>query len=175
MHRSFLTYRLDQSLVCLFVSFCGITSFLGALLWQRFGAEPCVLCLVERRIILLAGLVALPGVLIRWSFVPTSLPQYCLALSGFLWAAVSGVLFYHLGIQKHWFNVPSLCRSTSLPLEDSIETIETFLTQKAQSACDAVEFTFLGHPPTFYFMLFCIFLLFVCFHFMIKKRNDPPS
>ena len=170
MYHFFSAYKINPKHVGLFVGLFGIAGFLAALVWQMLGATPCFLCLVERYLFLAAGIVALI------SFgCPGLCAQRLLACSGTLWICLSFTAFYHMGIQFRWFRAPSVCQASSLPLEDSIEALEAFLSSKTQVSCTAIEFTFLGLPPTFYLLGVASCFTLLCFWAFVKTTSHPSS
>ncbi|MEH0002028.1 MAG: disulfide bond formation protein B [Holosporaceae bacterium] len=170
MYHFFSAYKINPRHIGLFVGLFGISGFLAAVLWQMLGATPCFLCLVERYLFLAGGLVALA------TFRCSALcAQRLLACSGTLWACLSFTTFYHMGIQFRWLRAPSVCQASSLPLEDSVEALEAFLSSKTQVSCTAIEFTFLGLPPTFYLLGVASCFTLFCFWGFTQKTQHSSS
>jgi len=150
--------------------FFGIGGFFISFLWQWLGATPCYLCILERWTFLEAGLFATPVLFIS----STLWQQRLLAISGASWLGLMIILAYHMGIQFKWFSLPHYCQS-AVPLEGNPLDILVYLTQKPQTTCDAIEFTFLGLPPTFYMLILSSFLTVLCFITFFKNFSSKPS
>lgn len=161
---NFLKQQSHIQLTHLCVAFVGIASFIVAHLWQWMGASPCVFCKLERWLFLAAGLSGLTGFLI---FSP--LKRLLLILNGLIWTSLTGIIFWHFGMQKHWFKMPGTCKAV-IP-EGTPEEIEYILSMRPQVTCDTVPFSIMGLPHTFYMMILTLTLLGLCFWALIRKEK----
>ena len=142
----------------------GVGAFGIALLWETWGGgTPCLMCYMERWGFLIAGGVGFCTIACRADLSV----QRLLGIMGFIFSAITVIFFRHMGTQYHWFKVPGLCRATKgLSAEDFAEQL---LSPTPQVTCDHIEFTLFGQPPTFYFFLFSLFLVSVCFWGFFKQ------
>jgi disulfide bond formation protein DsbB len=113
----------------------------GALLFQYVGGlAPCELCLLERWPYYigmpLAVLVILAGgqrnLLIGGS-----------ALVMLLFLAGSGLAFYHVGVEQHWFAGPTACTGGSTGAK-SLEDLRAQLMATKPVRCDEPQWTLFG-------------------------------
>src|SRR5665213_636179 len=113
----------------------------GALLFQYVGGlAPCELCLLERWPYYigmpLAVLVILAGgqrnLLIGGS-----------ALVMLLFLAGSGLAFYHVGVEQHWFAGPTACTGGSTGAK-SLEDLRAQLMATQPVRCDEPQWTLFG-------------------------------
>jgi disulfide bond formation protein DsbB len=113
----------------------------GALLFQYVGGlAPCELCLLERWPYYigmpLAVLVILAGgqrnLLIGGS-----------ALVMLLFLASSGLAFYHVGVEQHWFAGPTACTGGSTGAK-SLEDLRAQLMATKPVRCDEPQWTLFG-------------------------------
>jgi disulfide bond formation protein DsbB len=113
----------------------------GALLFQYAGGlAPCELCLLERWPYYIGmPLVALViagggrrGVLIGGSVLVT-----------LLFLASTGLAFYHVGVEQHWFAGPTACTGGSTGAK-TLEDLRAQLMATQPVRCDEPQWTLLG-------------------------------
>jgi disulfide bond formation protein DsbB len=114
----------------------------GLEVWGRFPA--CRLCHFERLTIAVAGALsggfALSGR--AWIFF----------LAWGAWAGLAGLSFYHVGIQWHWWSMPSFCQLSWAP------TVEAFLAQPS-ARCDQKTLEIFGLPASFWLFVGALLML----------------
>jgi disulfide bond formation protein DsbB len=109
----------------------------GALLSQYWGGlAPCELCLLQRW----------PwGVAIVISFVATmvgsrpAVPWVALLLAA-VFAIGSGLAFYHVGVEQHWFAGPTACTAPTTAA-DTVEQLKAQLLHQQPARCDEPAWT----------------------------------
>lgn len=134
------------------------SAFVVALIWEKWGGEaPCAFCLMERIVVLVGALGAGFAFLSR-----EPIAQRLLLGSVFLWALGLVISFQHLGVQNHWFPVPSFCKIPE-PQGASLEEIAQELLAAPIVRCDRITKTFLGQPPATYLCLLMAGMMVACF------------
>ena len=112
----------------------------GALVSQYWGGlAPCELCLLQRW----------PwGVAIVISFVATmvasrtALPWVALLLA-FVFVVSSGLAFYHVGVEQHWFAGPTAC-SGGATAADTLEALKAQILRQQPVRCDEPAWSLAG-------------------------------
>src|ERR1700759_4217150 len=112
----------------------------GALVSQHWGGlVPCELCLLQRW----------PwGAAIVISFVATlvasrpALPWVALLLA-VVFVVSSGLAFYHVGVEQHWFAAPRGCSGTP-PAADTVEALRAQLLRQQPVRCDQPAWSLWG-------------------------------
>jgi disulfide bond formation protein DsbB len=112
----------------------------GALVSQYWGGlAPCELCLLQRW----------PwGVAIVISFVATlvagrpALPWVALLLA-VVFVGSSGLAFYHVGVEQHWFAGPTAC-SGNATAADTVEALKALLLHQQPVRCDEPAWSLWG-------------------------------
>lgn len=124
----------------LLVSLICLTALGSAILAQYgFGMAPCVLCLYERMPYVFAGLTGL-----ALSLLPTSprLRRLGVVLIGLSFLANSGLGFYHVGVEQHWWSSPGC---TGGPMSAiSLSDLQASLQHPVRPACDDVQWSLFG-------------------------------
>lgn len=105
--------RLHPSAYALLAAFASAAMLAAAHIFERFGYEPCALCLRQREVYW----VALPLALAGWAVLrrrPDQGSVVALLLSAvFLFGF--GVAGYHAGVEWDWFPAPATCGGSSGP------------------------------------------------------------
>jgi disulfide bond formation protein DsbB len=114
---------------------------LGAALGSQYwgGLAPCELCLVERW----PWRAAIAIALIAWLVggrAPLSIPAVLLAI---VFLISSGIAFYHVGVEQHWFAGPSACTASG-GAATSIDELRAQLLGKQPVMCDEVQWSLFG-------------------------------
>jgi disulfide bond formation protein DsbB len=113
-----------------------------------FGLEPCVLCLYQRVPWALTALIAVVG-MVGWAGRSRLLP---IALCAAVFAVGSGLAFYHVGVEQHWWGSIAGCGGgpvSGLSLDDlRPEALATGL-----KPCDRVDWRLFGLSLAGYNML----------------------
>jgi len=112
----------------------------GALVAQYgFGLKPCNLCLAQRVPFVLAGLCAL-ALLSPLPSVRTG--RLLLALAGLVFLVNSGIAFYHVGVEQHWW-VSLVCSGEPIgPL--SVEDVLNQMSKPVEVRCDQPQWAWHG-------------------------------
>jgi disulfide bond formation protein DsbB len=113
----------------------------GALLFQYVGGlAPCELCLLERwpyYIGMPLAVLVIAGGGWRNLLIGGS------ALVMLLFLASSGLAFYHVGVEQHWFAGPSACTGGSTGAK-SLEDLRAQLMATQPVRCDEPQWTLFG-------------------------------
>ena len=155
-----LKQRFINMAVCLLSLLMFTISVLFQILLQK---APCQLCMITRYLFLVVSVVAFICVKTRFKII---LPLIALFVLAFI--------FYHLGVENHWWNGPSGCIS-HLPTLDTIENIDQLNSQK--SYCDQVNWLFLGISSTLWSFLFAAFIFWLsslsyAVNYYLDKREE---
>lgn len=118
------------------------------------GLEPCILCLYQRvpfGIVIVLGLIGM--------FRPAQL-HWILPLAGLAFLAGSGIAFYHVGVEQHWWE--SSCAGE---LATGITTTDLFaaLQEKPAKSCDELEWALFGISMATYNVVYSLALGVFCF------------
>jgi disulfide bond formation protein DsbB len=116
------------------------TAVLSAALLSQYwgGLAPCELCLAQRW----------PwGVAIVISFIATiagsrSALLWVALLLAVVFFASTGLAFYHVGVQQHWFAGPSAC--TAPAAADSVEALKAQILRQQPVRCDEPAWSLWG-------------------------------
>jgi disulfide bond formation protein DsbB len=114
---------------------------LGAALLSQYwgGLEPCELCLLERWPWWVAIAVAAAAWLIG---ARLALPVPAILL-GVVFLAGTGIAFYHVGVELHWFAGPSACTASG-DAAASVDALRAQLLGKQPVMCDQVQWALFG-------------------------------
>jgi disulfide bond formation protein DsbB len=114
---------------------------LGAALLSQYwgGLAPCELCLLERWPWDAALAIALVT-LVAGS--RPALPWVALGL-GFVFAIGAAIAFYHVGVEKHWFDGPSACTASATGAM-TLEEMKRQILGTAPVLCDKVQWALFG-------------------------------
>ncbi len=113
----------------------------GALLTQFVGGlVPCELCLLERWPYYIGIPVALLALLAGRRRAPASAAIAVLAL---IFIGSSGIAFYHVGVERHWFEGPSACTSPTT-VAKTIDELRAQLMATQPVLCDQPQWSFHG-------------------------------
>lgn len=116
----------------------GVAALAGAFYSQYvWGLEPCPLCLYQRvpyGVTIVLGIVALAG---RW-------PLACLALAGVVLIGESGLAFFHVGVEQHWWAGLDACAQASASPETTAELLTMLMDEPPPLPCDQVPWSLFG-------------------------------
>ena len=131
----------------------------GALLSQYWGGlAPCELCLLQRWPWAAA---------IVTSFVATmagsrpALPWVALFL-GVLFAVNSGLAFYHVGVERHWFAGPAACTAAATAA-DTLEGLKAQILHQQPVRCDEIPWSLWGISLAGWNLLASLLMSSLCF------------
>ena len=102
------------------------------------GLAPCELCLTERWPWDAALVVAFIATMVG---ARSALPWVALLLA-VLFVVSSGLAFYHVGVEQHWFAGPSACTATGTP--DTLAALKAQLMHQQPVRCDEPAWTLFG-------------------------------
>ena len=110
----------------------------GALFSQYFGGlTPCELCLLERW----PYYVAIPLLAIALALgARGKLALGLIVLVALLFLASSGLAFYHVGVEQHWFAGPTACTGTGGSAR-TVEELKAQLLNQQPVRCDEVQWS----------------------------------
>ena len=126
-----------------FTAFVLVTSaiVLGVALASQYwgGLAPCELCLVERWPWGVAIVIAFIATMVG---IRQALPWLALLVSG-VFAVSSGLAFYHVGIELHWFAGPSACTASGTAA-DTLEALKAQILRQQPVRCDEPAWSLWG-------------------------------
>jgi len=119
----------------------GAAVIAGALLFQYAGGlAPCELCLLERWPYYVGVPVTL-AVLVAGRSRPLVIAGGVLVT--LIYLASSGLAFYHVGVEQHWFAGPTSCTGGPTSAR-TIEELEAQLSAQQPVRCDAPQWSLAG-------------------------------
>ncbi len=132
-------FESERRALALILALCTFVYITALILEHGFHVLPCKLCLYERMIFIVAGIVSLLGLFIfpHWG-------RKTLLILATIFAAGTGVALYHVGIQEGIFALPSFCSPSALPEGLNINEIRDFLLKTPFVPCNEVTFSILG-------------------------------
>jgi disulfide bond formation protein DsbB len=123
------------------VLFGGGAVIAGALMFQYVGGlAPCELCLLERWPYYVGVPVTLAVVLAGKSRPVVIAGGIAVTL---IYLASSGLAFYHVGVEQHWFAGPTSCTGGPSTAR-TIEELEAQLSTQQPVRCDAPQWVLAG-------------------------------
>ncbi|PKU22783.1 disulfide bond formation protein B [Telmatospirillum siberiense] len=114
-----------------------------------FGLEPCILCFYQRIPYVVAGVLA---VIALSSKVPVRGKIVLIALCALAFAIDSGIAFYHVGVEHHWWE--SACVGGVNPEANSAEALKALLAGPPPVPCDRIPWSVFGISMAGYNALF---------------------
>jgi disulfide bond formation protein DsbB len=138
-----------------------------ALLSQYWGGlAPCELCLLQRW----------PwGAVIVISFIATmvgsrpALPWVALLLAA-VFVASSGLAFYHVGVERHWFAGPTACTAPSTTA-DTVEQLRAQLLRQQPVRCDEPAWALWGVSLAGWNLLASLTMAGCCLAVFLQSRR----
>jgi disulfide bond formation protein DsbB len=145
---------------------------LGAALLSQYwgGLAPCELCLTERWpwavAIVVAFVTTMAGSRPASPWVPL--------LLGLVFAAGSGLAFYHVGVEQHWFAGPSACTATA-GTPATLEALKAQLLHQQPVRCDEPAWTLWGISLAGWNLLASLLMTGVCIAALVRLRGRRQS
>jgi disulfide bond formation protein DsbB len=141
----------------------------GALLSQYWGGlAPCELCLMQRWPWAVAIVVSFVATMVGSR---SALPWVALLLA-LAFVVGSGIAFYHVGVEKHWFAGPAAC--TAPPgAADTVAALRAQILRQQPVRCDEVPWALWGVSLAGWNLLASIVMAGVCFAGFARLR--PPA
>ena len=138
----------------------GIMGFIvGQLLEDSFGIRGCLLCHIERWVLLAGGIFSLlAGVF--WPSLFGLLMAYHIL---FVWIGGGLTALYHAGVQYHLLPLPSFCSV------QNAQTLTEFLSMPKVS-CDQRTLELFSIPASVYLSILFAVLSLVCIY-VLRKRS----
>jgi len=114
---------------------------LGAALLSQYwgGLDPCELCLLERWPWWIAIAIAAAAWLIG-DRLALPIPAILLAI---VFLTGTGIAFYHVGVEQHWFVGPTACTAGGAAV-NSVDALRAQLLGKRAVMCDQVQWSLFG-------------------------------
>jgi disulfide bond formation protein DsbB len=114
---------------------------LGSALLSQYlgGLAPCELCLLQRWPWAAAIVISLLSILFADR---PALPWVALLLTG-VFVIGSGLAFYHVGVEQHWFAGPEACTGTATAA-DTVETLKARILGQMPVRCDEPAWSLWG-------------------------------
>lgn len=122
----------------LIVILVAAVAVIGAALFSQYwgGLQPCELCLLERWPYYIAIAVAL----LALALPAPAWTRLALLLLAIIFLVSSGLGFYHVGVEQHWFRGPTACtNSGSAP--QTLEQLRQMLARTQVVMCDQVQWS----------------------------------
>lgn len=126
-----------------------------------FEIKACQLCHYERYVYVLAGTVALLGLLFKRNIF--------LGLTSLIFLFGACLSFYHVAIQQGWFELPSFCQTPLLDPNASLEDLRAQLLGTPMITCNVVSWSLFGISFAGYNVIAS--LLLSAFSFLSYGRN----
>jgi disulfide bond formation protein DsbB len=113
-----------------------------------FDKDPCILCLYQRVPFVVTALLAVLALRLNKS---SSLIPLVVILCGLIYLIGAGIAVYHVGVEQHWW-----ISGCSGALADSVtlDQLRASLMQKAEKACDDIDWTLFGISMATYNVFF---------------------
>ncbi len=127
-----------------------------------YGLEPCILCLYQRipfAVVIVLGLVGM--------FRPALL-GWILPLGGLAFLTGSGIAFYHVGVEQHWWAFACTGEAGG---QMSTGNLMAQLQVKPPKACDELEWALFGISMATYNVFYSLALAVFCFAGALKLRG----
>jgi disulfide bond formation protein DsbB len=133
--------RLDeQRLIPLAIIVAAVGALVFAYTSQyAYGLDPCILCLYQRLPFAVAGVLGLFALLVPRGRIRVA----AVALAGAVFLAGSGIAFYHVGVEQHWWVSAASCGG-GLAESMSVDQLQAQLLNKPAKACDEVDWALFG-------------------------------
>jgi disulfide bond formation protein DsbB len=138
-----------------------------ALLSQYWGGlAPCELCLVQRWPWLAAIVISLISIILGNR---PPLPWTVLLLT-VVFVAGSGLAFYHVGVEKHWFAGPEACTG-STTAADTVEALKARILGQMPVRCDEPAWSLWGISLAGWNLLASLVMAGVCLSAFLHLRR----
>jgi len=125
--------------VPLLIVLAAIGSLATALIAEHvYKLEPCILCIYQRLPFVATGVLALLA--LRLEKFPDAVIAV-IAVCGLIYLAGSGIAFYHVGVEQHWWL--SGCTG-ELFTGGSVADLKASLMSKPEKPCDDIDWTLFG-------------------------------
>ena len=130
------------------------------------GLAPCELCLTERWPWDVAIVVSFVAVMVGSR---AALPWVALMLA-VVFLVGSGLAFYHVGVEHHWFAGPVACTATTAT-PTSLEALKTQLMRQQPVRCDEPAWTLFGISLAGWNLLASLVMTAVCLAAALRVRR----
>ena len=149
---------------------------LGAVFIAQYwgGLAPCELCLKERwpwAVAIVIGFVA------TMAASRSALPWLALLLA-VIFAASSGLAFYHVGVEHHWFAGPSAC-TASAGGADTLAALKAQILRQQVVRCDEPAWALWGVTLAGWNLLASLIMTIICLvvgvRFWHSRRGALPG
>ncbi|MBI1274163.1 MAG: disulfide bond formation protein B [Alphaproteobacteria bacterium] len=110
-----------------------------------FGAEPCVLCILQRWPLALAFALSLAGLVLQIGghTVRRRARVLLLGVAALALLAAAALAFFHTGVEQHWWAGTAGCTIDHAGAADAAALREQLLA-RITARCDEISWTFLG-------------------------------
>jgi disulfide bond formation protein DsbB len=141
---------------------------LGAVLVSQYwgGLMPCELCLKERWPWAVAIVVAFVAALVGSR---PALPSVALLLAA-VFAVSSGLAFYHVGVEQHWFAGPSACTAAA-GTPKTLAELEAQLAHQQPVRCDEPAWSLVGVSLAGWNLVGSLVMTAICLAMTIRSRR----
>jgi disulfide bond formation protein DsbB len=138
----------------------------GALISQYWGGlAPCELCLIQRWPWAAAIAIALIAIMVGGESL---LPWLALLLTA-VFTVGSGLAFYHVGVERHWFAGPSACTGAATAA-DTVEALKARILGQMPVRCDEPTWSLWGISLAGWNLLASSVLGSACFSVFLRLR-----
>ena len=127
----------------------------AALLSQYWGGlAPCELCLLERWPWAVAIVISFVATMVASR---SALPWVALLLAA-VFVVSSGLAFYHVGVEQHWFAGPSACTASGAAA-DTLEVLKAQILHQQPVRCDEPAWSLWGISLAGWNLIASVFML----------------
>jgi disulfide bond formation protein DsbB len=141
----------------------------GALLSQYWGGlAPCELCLLQRWPWGVAIVISLVATMVASR---TALPWVALLLA-VVFVVSSGLAFYHVGVEQHWFAGPTAC-SGAATSADTLEALKAQILRQQPVRCDEPAWSLWGISLAGWNLLASLIMIGCCLAAFLQSRRSP--
>ena len=134
----------NPTLVFIFIVLASLFALGFALTSEyAFGLKPCILCLYQRTPYVLASLIGLLGFILARG---TNKPGLAISLTGFtalIYFFESGLAFYHVGVEQHWWASAFEACKVSFDDDSSKSLLDAIMNTPAVR-CDEIPWQMFG-------------------------------
>ncbi|MGH7117006.1 MAG: disulfide bond formation protein B [Stellaceae bacterium] len=145
---------------------------LGAVLLAQYwgGLAPCELCLKERWPWAVAIVIAFVAVL---TGSRPAMPWVALLLAA-VFAVSTALAFYHVGVEKHWFEGPSACTATA-DTPTTLAQLAAQLRHQQPVRCDEPAWSLIGVSLAGWNLVASLVMTGFCLAALIRRRGRAPA
>lgn len=159
--------KLSIQRVCLGLFLICTASLAAALIAEYvFLLKPCALCIYQRYVYIAIGVAAAIGCIIKPCRVHKFVLYFC-TISMFVGVAIA---FYHVGVEKGIFELPTSCIDTQATYTN-LDELRRQIYASDMPSCDQVAFTFLAISMAGWNGIFSLFIFILLIQFIRRQKS----